>query len=231
MTGLPGNTVPPKADYAMREIADLKRQMRELQQALGLQTGMSFVNNQIRVAADTAVLSEDFDGTLDPPAAGNNGWALTGDTVIANAAKFKNLLIDNDALASPVGGDVVNGVAAGLTFTGTATVYETQTFTVPAGFTRALVSGIATAGASCTASNGTGLTTRCGIGGVGGDSIGCIIAVSGANSISAPFARDITGLNGGDLIAVTCTVVISAGLPIAAGTGNARVSASALFLR
>lgn len=225
LPGLPGAGIPGNEGSIMRLIQTLQREVRELKTSLSQQTGMSFVAGGIRSAT--------FDGDLDAATAGTEGWALGGteDALIVNRLVAKSAIIEDDALASPVKAAVVNGVAPSLTFTGSVVTYETQTFTVPAGFTRALVSATATCGGSCPSGNATSLSVRCVISSSAGDAIGATIPSGGANSVSAPYARDITGLTGGQEIDVSAQAVVASGFPIVAGSGNARVSATAIFLR
>lgn len=225
--GLPGAQAPPKDDWLVRRVQDLERELREFKQALAQQTGMSFVGGEIIIAADSVLRTSDFDGTTAPPAAGNNGLAITDGTLILNTLIAKNAIIGDEALTKPVDGAFANGTVGSLNIAGSLTTYDTETITVPAGFSEAFVMATSTAGLSANAS-GALISTRPLIGGNNGDIITSQAGANIAMSVSSTFSAHLTGLG------ASFTVAVQASMPAGgavANTGNARISALAIFLR
>jgi hypothetical protein len=219
--GQPGDPKPKNDDWLVRRIQDVERDLREFKQALGAITGFTFVDGKI--------MSATFDGDLDAPAAGNTGVAMGGphDTLIVNNILLKGAIIGDDALTNPVKVDIADGVQSGFTPTSTMTTRVTDTVTVPAGFTNALVMAIATAGLIANAS-GSFIQVRPVVNGVAGDTITSQAGANIAMSVSSAQAYVLSGLSGTFDVSAQ-----SAGTTggVQASTGNARIAATVTFLR
>src|ERR1019366_6700303 len=92
-------------------------------------------------ATTISMSSPNFDGTLNPPAVGTQGWALGGPNAAAvfNEILLRGGIIGNDALTNPVTALVKNGFSSGISFGMSAVSLHSETVTVPAGFTQAHV--------------------------------------------------------------------------------------------
>ena len=210
-------------DFLVREIADLKRDLRELRQSLGAITGMTFLNGSIK--------TNDFNGVLDPPAAGSNGWAVTAAGVgIFSQLALADGIIGDDALANPVATAVVNNSNGGLNGSSSAVTVVSANIPVPAGFTRAQVLLIGSCGATCNASGGSYIEMAAQIGAAVGHTNAAWIPAGVGNGGTANFGRVVTGLSGGN-ITVQMRALETTPANIAAGTVGGDLSATAVFLR
>jgi len=161
-----------------------------------------------------------IDGTesVNGPLAVHGTATFDGDTTIGGNAAITGTLslpagiIDNAALASPVSAQVLYIDADNLTVNtppyGAAKV--NTTVTVPAGFTRAVVSVVARLSVynqhTTGGSNGTGgdfVYCQVSIGAIYGNSIGTVVLGSGDVAYDVtPLSTVITGLTGGDTFVV-----------------------------
>lgn len=179
-----------------------------------------------------AAMSSNFDGVLSPPAAGTMGWAGTGAAFIVNTLVAKNAIIDDNTLTNPVRFNAGHDDNASFALSTTMTSRASITFAVPAGFSTALVSGVA---------NVTGRNSRAVL-----DFVACSVFVNGSGSggtaalmdvapgatggASRGGAKVLTGLSGGSItVASYCQ---SGGAAWAADAFNtANIDASVVWLR
>jgi len=217
--GQPGDPKPKNDDWLVRRIQDVERDVREFKQALGAQTGFTFVDGKI--------MSATFDGSLEhPAAAGTSGVGMGGpdDTIVVNNMVIRGQIIGDDALTNPVDGTAADGLVTG-TLSGTA-LFTTKTITPPSGFTEALVIAVATGGMTATAAGNGYLQVAAFIDGTGPTiSSWCINGL--AVSTTSSYAAHLTGLSGSFTVqgAAATTGVCQA------GAGNIRVSSIVTFLR
>jgi hypothetical protein len=224
--GLPGAIVgKQQPDFLVREIADLKRDLRELRQALGALTGMTFVNG--------AISSKTFDGDLAAPAAGNNGFALGGphDTLIVNDILLKGEIIGDDALVNPVSTDVYNQPTTGRGASSSYFVYISGSIAVPSGFSRAVVMAAGYCQALANGGGGFYVETKIKIGGVDGPECSQWTAAGTASSAPASNAQLVTGLSGGGSVSVQMVALQTTVANVVANSIQGGLSAVALFLR
>jgi hypothetical protein len=88
--------------------------------------------------------SEDFDGVLDPPAAGTQGWGLSGENgnAIFNNIVLRGGIIGDDALANPITAMRLQASNTIFSISTTFASKASDTVTTPAGFTSALIMAI-----------------------------------------------------------------------------------------
>lgn len=214
-------------------IAALVARVRKLEQRLdaqrsalaGIGLHIDGVTGNLIIDANAA-MSANFDGTLSPPAAGNNGWAGTGAAFIVNTLIAKNAIIDDDALNNPLAVGSADGTTTGITLPTSEGTLHTESVSVPAGFTQSIVLAIAQVGGQNPLGSGQFVSTRARINGVSGDNILTSIDSTAVDHGTAFFVDVLSGLSGS-------FNVDARGLCTAGGfTGaTARVSAMAIFLR
>lgn len=179
-----------------------------------------------------ALLTADFDGVLSPPAAGNNGVAISNGKIIANAAVFKDLLIDNDALTSPVSVAAGSDSADTFALTTTSTTRAQVDLPVPAGFSQALAFCVA----NVTGSNSTASSDSVDVGvWINGVSVGGLQAIqqtapSTTGGATRGGSRLLTGLSGGNVTFQSRVRTGVAGWASFAGNST-NIDAIAVFLR
>lgn len=122
--GMPSNVAPPGDDWIPKKFKQLEWEIA-----------------QLRTAIPYAMASRNFDGTLEPPAPGTQGWALTADgNAIVNTLYLRGGIIGNDALTSPVFPAKTHGDAQSFAIPhGTMTTVATATISVPSGYSSCLV--------------------------------------------------------------------------------------------
>jgi hypothetical protein len=211
------------------ELDGLQQQIDALRKALtGVGLHIDGATGDLVFDASHALRTENFDGDLGVPSAGTMGVALGGphNTLVIDDIVLRGQIIGNNALTSPVAADVAADTVASLTYTsGIFADRVTADLVVPSGFTQALVFAHATAGTTF-ASPGT-ISVAAKIGSVAGATISEVAGGGAANSPSAGFSRLVTGLSPGNL-AVIC---MAGGTGGTSNSGNARISAIAVFLR
>lgn len=218
--GNPGYAAPTdELTRLVRDIEDLQRQVREMQTLL--------------VSSGT-IQSPGFDGVAATNTVGTTGYGLDGPTgnAVFNNIALRGGIIGNDALANPVGVAVANGTTTGLSVaSGSYVATNTQTISVPTGFSQALVMAVCAGSASAPAGGG-GILCHCRIAGTDGDdAINFTSTTSAGIGATGCFARLVTGLptNGTGTVAVTGYV---GGAGVGTWTAVAgRLSVSVMFLR
>ena len=173
------------------------------------------------VGSDGVIESANF-------AAGSAGFQLlpNGDASF-NQLTLKAGIVGDDALTNPVAAGQADATQASINFTGSHVAYASTSIAVPSGFTQAYVMATATAGVTA---NASGAIIDC-LPVIGGNN-GQVIAIQGganiAVSVSSTYSVALTGL--GSSISLNCSAEMQAGGQVS-GSGNARISALALFLR
>lgn len=217
-------SLTPEQPSLMRMIRKIEDRLRRLE------TRRSLPNSSI---GEGGLRSSNFDGTLDPATAGTAGWGLSGTNgnAIFNDVVLRGGIIGNDALTAPVKPAGVYDQISNFAYTTTATDRLVTAVLVPAGFTSALVSVVATAqavnsGAAASSVN-VGIFVDQDIVDVGG-----YVPTGGtvAGSATSAYATTLTDLGASFAIRTFCY-----GYPAALGGASARnsvaMSASVLFMR
>jgi hypothetical protein len=117
-----GDVAPGGSDWVSRRFKALEKRIRDLETARPL--GWASAN---------------FDGALDPPAVGTQGWALTrdGDAIISGALYLGEGIVGDDALENPIHGKVAHGQNQTFALHTGYEVKANVVVNVPAGFTSA----------------------------------------------------------------------------------------------
>lgn len=159
------------------------------------------------------------------------GMTINSNLDIQGALTLKPGIIGNDALANPLDADANSASQAGTAIGTASTVRATVTFTVPPGYTRALI--ISTAGVM--GRNSTASTDYLYVMSIVGGSLGgelyTAIPAGYSGGTSAPFYSRLTALSGGMVLEVSvATRTGFAGW--AASTANmATIHAQVIYLR
>jgi hypothetical protein len=224
------HNIPDGPDWMVRELADLRRMIESERSARSLEAATIGAGG-LTVAGGT-IKSADFDGDVIADTSGTMGWGLGGPSgnAVFNNITLRGGIIGDDALTNPVQAAIADGASGGYTFTGTAAVYETVNVPVPAGFSQALVMAVATVGMTAITTGSTPLQGQARINGVLGQSIAATCATNSSMSVHAPFALLVTGLSGGTF-PISSMAWVNAPANVTAGSCNAQVAATILFLR
>jgi hypothetical protein len=185
-----------------------------------------------RSAVSGALQSPDFDGSLNPPAAGTKGWGLggPGGAAVFNILVLRQGIVGDSALANPAAFGWANSDWDTLTFT-TTNLEKTVTIPVPSGYTRALIMATAVSGATAYASGVANLYVSCSIQGVHPEFVAHQLAANLAGSASRSYAASLTSLTPGGTVSVGALGVIDTNGSVVASSCNLHVSAIAVFLR
>lgn len=214
--GSPANYVPRGAEWLGKALKDLQRQIDELKTAIPY--GMA---------------SRNFDGTLDPPAAGTRGWGLTaaGDAIF-NDLILRGDIIGNDALANPVYPVAAGGSAGNFAIDSTPHSSKCEVdVAVPDGYTQVLVQ--TSVDLTVFNSSGGGLYVYANAhpgSAAPGVNSECYVPNSEGRSFSNSAQNLLTGLSGGS-IAIKGEAYTSSGTVPASAFTWINVSAILLFLR
>lgn len=234
-----GYSAPRRGEeWFLAELADLKRQIRDLRNANVLLNAAIGPGGRLRLGAGSQIVADpgasmSLLGDLDV----QGDASLTGDTTIGgNLAVTGTLslpagIIDNDALANPVKAGYASQGEVGW---GTSTVNQTRAavgIAVPAGFSQALVYLTTAAGAVNDTPNADYLFLASSIAGV---EAGEMPALAGGNSgfatVTTAKSSLLTGLSGGS-VQVAARIHTQGAAWAANGTNRAYVEALAIFLR
>lgn len=222
--GTPGSQIPDSGvdDTLLRPMRDLERRIKALE-------ATAQGTNGIVVANNSTIKSSPFDGDLVGQAAGTVGWGMDGDTAIFNNLVLRGGIIGNDALTSPAdfGANGQSGVAFGIN--AGATVVATQTITIPAGYSRAIVMAVGNISAWEVNGNLDTLIFYCDINGTGSSAQFADARPNSPAHCSNTSVRYLTGLSGGS---ITFQGIASVGVAWGAHGGNiCNINAIAMFLR
>lgn len=201
--GSPASLMPPGEDWLVRKVQELERRVNEL------------VAHDVLRAAGVETAADLFKilGTL----------RVTGDTVIEGDLSVPNGSIDNAALANPVIGTTgTASTGTGVALPSSLADFAVVTFTVPAGFTRAVVLGVTTV----TVTTGDMIMSTA-IGGSGGLQARCYVDSFGFGNGATSHAATLTGLSGGS----TFTVRSQCARTGSSSAALIATSASVTFLR
>jgi hypothetical protein len=161
---------------------------------------------------------------------GVSGFNITPDgNAEFNQLTLRNGIVGDAALANPVEPRVIYNSVSGQNGSGSYVALGTVTVTVPTGFTRALVTVAAVAGASCGGGGGTYLETYAAIAGDSSPAESIWIPAGVGSSMAVPFADLLTGVSG--TFTVTCYALQSSPANVTAGTVGGSIAGSILFLR
>ncbi|MBO1751719.1 hypothetical protein J4G33_07885 [Actinotalea sp. BY-33] len=209
-----------------RELSDMRNNLLRSAGISTYEDGVKFdgnldVNGSAVVAG--AVSSADYSPTT--------GWQLDGNNATFNTITLRGGIIGNDALTNPVAASTNQQWSPTYAINTTGTIRAQVTFPVPAGFTEALISCVATA----MGFNGTAamdyLYVAAAINGVHGGELYASAEPSRAVTAAVPEFRRLTGLIAGQTITVgvrTRTQVAT--WPVSTGN-RAAIDAQVLWLR
>lgn len=223
---------PSGIDAVVAQFVSIQKQLDDARRSLaGLGLHIDGPTGNLIIDAN-AMKTANFNGTLSPPAAGTTGVAIVNDTIIVNDIVLAGQIIGNDALTSPV--SVAAGSASNDTFalTTTATTQATVTLAIPAGFTQALIFGVA----NVTGFNSTGSYDSVDVGiWIQGSSVGGLMAIEGTTpggtvGATRGGSRLLTGLAGGNVTVQSRVRTGSAGWA-SSGANSTNLDAIAVFLR
>lgn len=207
----PGMFNPKGEDFIVREIADLKRSIRELAAAnpfglskLRLQDGGVVVEGYQTVNGPAT-----FTGSLDLPAGS----------------------VPNDALANPVQTATASNGVTNYAIDTVSTVRASVTLTVPSGFSRAVVLANATAMGTNSGTASDYLYCSAVVQAVNGGELYASAPAGVGASISSPFQPTLTGLTGGQTITVGVATRAGTATWVAATANQASIAATAIFLK
>ncbi|WAJ32213.1 hypothetical protein OUO20_13700 [Arthrobacter sp. FX8] len=199
-------------DYIVREIADLKRSLRELAAAnpfgpMGIrpQMGGMVVEGYQTVNGPLTIT-----GSLDLPAGS----------------------VPDAALANPVQTDTASNGITNYAIDTTATVRASVTLTVPAGgFTTAIVIANATAAGTNSGSTADYLYCSAIVAGVNGGELYSSAAPGLGVGLTSPFNPTLTGLTSGQTITVSVATRAGTATWAAATANQCSIAATAIFLK
>lgn len=217
-----GRKAPKGEDWVPKKIRELEQAIAELRAARTLESASIGAGG---------LISANFDGTLDPAAAGTSGWGLSGTSgdAIFNNLVLRGGIIGDDALTNPVMPAAMSDNANNFPLSNSViTAPATLAIPVPAGFTTALV--IATSDLTVTSTVASTASVRTSING-NFTPFGQSVAAPANEQmfVSNTFAQVLTSL--GSSIAVQAQVA-AAGANIPAGGGTwVNLNALALFIR
>lgn len=212
-----GDVAGQGGDWVSRRFKALDKRIRDLE-----------------TARPVAQASANFDGTLDPPAVGTQGWALTraGDAIFSGGLYLGSGIIGDEDLANPIRGKVAH--AQNQTFP-VNTGYDVRAnvvVDVPAGFSSALVSATFVANARNNSGALDFLEAYIAIEGF--DSTGDLVSVA---DVPIGNSGQITAAKAGRIIDLGATFAISGYLGSGASDwasdtfNSAVIDALVLFLR
>ena len=220
--GLPGSQFPGEDDLP-RRVKDLERQLRELAAANQLGTaGIRAVDGGIVVEGSMQV---DGSETVNGP------LLINGPATITGALSLPAGIIGNDALAAPLEPQVLNSDADGFTLTPAEQDFCVTTFTVPAGYKKAVIIATGTVNGYNTNAAADYLWARAYINTSYGRRMFALMnASSGPASLTVNKQTLLTDLVDGQII--TCKLRLSSQVAdVTSASNGASMNAYALFTR
>ncbi|BCW76264.1 hypothetical protein [Arthrobacter sp. NicSoilB11] len=222
--GQPGFPSPRGEDYIVREIADLKRSLREL--AAANPFGLSGVRLQNGGMTLDGTLGVTGTSTINGPQNVNGALTVTGSVDLPAGS------VSDTALANPVQTATASNGVTNYAIDTTSTVRASVTLTVPAGgFTRAIVIANATAMGTNSGTAGDYLYVSAVVAGVNGGELYSSAAPGLGVGLSAPFNPTLTGLTSGQTITVSVATRAGTATWAAATANQASIAATAIFLK
>lgn len=229
MAGQPGSFQPRNEDWMVRELQDIKSRMQRLEAAnvFGL-TGITPKDGGTDLDGFVNVNGPlDVNGTMNVD--GNS--TFNGSMWINGPLFLQPGSIENDALANPLKQVAIYADADGFTLTPTEQDFCIATFTVPEGFTEAMVVATGTVNTYNTNASSDYLWARVYINaGYGRRMFALMDATSGPASLTVNKQVQLSGLVGGSTI--TCKLKLASQVANVTSTSNgASVNAFATFTR
>jgi hypothetical protein len=211
----------------------LEDEVAKLKTALSRRDALNTVaGGDFTIMNDGTIQSSNFDGDLDVPSVGTQGWAMGGPF---GAAAIATLLlrpgsVTNDALTNPVTLGSNGQAAAAFAVPTTSTAIVTRTITVPVGYSQAIV--MANGTLSAVESSGTPdyLYFTVLINGTGSAEAFSVAGANSGTSLSNSSVRTLSGLSGG-VITFTGNIHSLGHAWTAQVSNTCTINAMAVFLR
>jgi len=219
----PGFPSPRGEDYIVREIADLKRSIRELAAAnpfglsgVRLQNGGMTLDGALGITGTSTIHGEQ---------------TVNGPLTVTGSLDFPAGSVSDTALANPVQTATASNGVTNYAIDTTSTVRASVTLTVPAGFTRAIITATATAMGTNSGTAPDYLYCSAIVAGVNGGELYSSAAAGLGVGLAAPFNPTLTGLSSGQTITVGVATRAGTATWTAATANQASISATAIFLK
>lgn len=227
--GNPGQFSPRNDSDVIRRIENIERAFKELSAA------NPFATMGIRPMPDGLIV-EGYQ-TVNGPLEVNGTASFSGDTTIGGNAAITGTLslpagiINNEALANPLEMRAIYGDADGFTLTPAEADYCSTSFTVPSGFTTAMVIATGTVNSYNTNAAADYLWARAYIdANFGRRMFALMAATSGPASLTVNKQLLLTGLTPGQVI--TCKLRLASQVAnVASSQNGASMNAFAFFTR
>ena len=217
---------PQGYDRLLAELSAIKTRLSDLPHGLLRQAGISVEPGVLRVTQDLAV---DGQATVAGDLATSGATTLGGDVAITGTLSLPAGIIDNDALANPVQDGAIGYSLTGFNVPTSIAPVATRTITVPSGFTRASVLGIASIGAFNGTSSMDYLYAKTTIDGTGGATMPVRADAGSYATVTVSAIRSISGLTGPTIsVSVECYAAAEWG---SNGSNIANLDVIALFRR
>jgi len=211
-------------DFIVREIADLKRSMREL--AAANPFGLSGVRLQNGGMTLDGTLGVTGTSTINGEQTVNGPLTVTGSVALPAGS------VSNDALANPVQTATARNGVTNYAIDTVSTVRASVTITVPAGgFTKAIVIANATAMGTNSGTAQDYLYASAVVAAVNGGELYTSAPAGIGASLLAAFQPTLTGLVAGDTITVGVATRAGTATWAAAPANQASIAATAIFLK
>lgn len=210
MGNQPGQLSPRNEDWMVRELQTLRRELNELRAANVF--GRTGIMPRDGGTDFEGYVNINGDGTINGPLEVNGDSEFNGSLSINGPLNLQPGSIQNDALTNPVKYEVGVNDNDALTIALTETTVCTYTFTVPAGFTQAFVSGFGSVGIMNPTASNSSVGGRVYIDRPNGQGPTWgprrfQQALAGADASTFPLKQTlVTGLSGGQTI--TCRLVV-----------------------
>lgn len=219
----PGQFAPKGEDWLVREMQTMRRELNELRAAnvFGL-TGIKPKDG-----------GTDLDGfvNVNGPLTVNGTQTVNGPMTITGTLSLPSGIIDNDALAAPLEPQTIYADADGFTLTPTEQDFCVTTFTVPAGYRKAVIVATGTVNTYNTNASADYLWARAYINSSFGRRMFALMdATSGPASLTVNKQTLMTDLTDGEVI--TCKLrLASQTANVTSSSNGASMNAFALFTR
>jgi hypothetical protein len=223
MAGQPGSFQPINEGWMVRELQDIRSKIQRLEAAnvFGL-TGITPKSG-----------GTDLDGfvNVNGPLTVNGTQTVNGPMTITGTLNLPAGIIGNDALAAPLESHTTYADADGFTLTPTEQDFCNTSFTVPEGYTTAVVVATGTVNTYNTNATADYLWARAYINTSFGRRMFALMdATSGPASLTVNKQVQLTGLTGGQII--TCKLrLASQTADVTSASNGASMNAFALFTR
>jgi hypothetical protein len=207
----PGTFQPRGEDFLIRKLQELEARVAR--------------NEAANVFGLTGIKPKDGGTDLD-------GFVnVNGDMTITGALNLPSGIINNDALAAPIETQTIYADADGFTLTPAEQDFCTTSFTVPAGYTTAVIVATGTVNGYNTNGSADYLWARAYIdSSFGRRMFALMMATSGPASLTVNKQVQLTGLEDDQVI--TCKLKLSSQVAdVTSGSNGASMNAFALFTR